>query len=116
MHPAYRGLAALPYYDEFDLSTVDVLLISQYVTSRSFPEDYCASLAIDLYTVRGRHFLVLSNGRLRHIGGGLLLQASFETKPLLFTCLQKSSYHVHQTNQYHHDQRRRAQAAVFAVT
>ena len=31
MHPAYDGLAALPYYDEFDLSTVDVLLISQYV-------------------------------------------------------------------------------------
>ena len=32
IHPAYEGLAALPYYDEFDLSTVDVLLISQYVT------------------------------------------------------------------------------------
>ena len=33
MHPAYDGLASLPYYDEFDLSTVDVLLISQYVHS-----------------------------------------------------------------------------------
>ena len=31
MHPAYEGLAALPFFDEFDLSTVDVLLISQYV-------------------------------------------------------------------------------------
>ena len=31
MHPAYEGLAAMPFYDEFDLSTVDVLLISQYV-------------------------------------------------------------------------------------
>lgn len=29
MHPAYDGHAALPYFDEFDLSTVDVLLISQ---------------------------------------------------------------------------------------
>lgn len=29
MHPAYDGLGALPYFDEFDLSTVDVLLISQ---------------------------------------------------------------------------------------
>lgn len=29
MHPAYDGLAALPFYDDFDLSTVDVLLISQ---------------------------------------------------------------------------------------
>lgn len=28
-HPAYDGLAALPYFDEFDLGTVDVLLISQ---------------------------------------------------------------------------------------
>jgi hypothetical protein len=36
MHPAYDGLASLPYYDEFDLSTVDVLLISQYVTIRFF--------------------------------------------------------------------------------
>lgn len=30
-HPAYNGLAAMPYFDEFDLSTVDVLLVSQYV-------------------------------------------------------------------------------------
>lgn len=29
MHPGYDGLAALPFYDDFDLSTVDVLLISQ---------------------------------------------------------------------------------------
>ncbi|TKA34902.1 Endoribonuclease ysh-1 [Friedmanniomyces endolithicus] len=29
IHPAYDGLAALPFYDEFDLSTVDVLLITQ---------------------------------------------------------------------------------------
>jgi hypothetical protein len=36
MHPAYEGLSGMPFYDEFDLSTVDVLLISQYVLSRSF--------------------------------------------------------------------------------
>lgn len=34
MHPAYEGLSAMPFYDEFDLSTVDVLLISQYVYAR----------------------------------------------------------------------------------
>lgn len=28
-HPGYDGLAALPFFDDFDLSTVDVLLISQ---------------------------------------------------------------------------------------
>ena len=29
VHPAYDGLAALPFYDEFDLSTIDILLITQ---------------------------------------------------------------------------------------
>ncbi|KAI9847532.1 MAG: endoribonuclease ysh1 [Thelocarpon superellum] len=38
MHPAYDGLAALPFYDDFDLSTVDVLLISH------FHIDHAASL------------------------------------------------------------------------
>ena len=28
-HAGYEGLASLPFYDDFDLSTVDVLLISQ---------------------------------------------------------------------------------------
>jgi hypothetical protein len=35
MHPAYEGLSGMPFYDEFDLSTVDVLLISQYVLCSS---------------------------------------------------------------------------------
>ena len=39
MHPAYDGLASLPFYDEFDLSTVDVLLISQYVVIPSSWDD-----------------------------------------------------------------------------
>ncbi|EMC92221.1 hypothetical protein BAUCODRAFT_569527 [Baudoinia panamericana UAMH 10762] len=38
IHPAYDGLAALPFYDEFDLSTVDVLLITH------FHMDHVASL------------------------------------------------------------------------
>ena len=29
IHPAKEGVAALPFYDEFDLSTVDILLLSQ---------------------------------------------------------------------------------------
>ncbi|CAG8739587.1 2308_t:CDS:2, partial [Racocetra fulgida] len=29
IHPAYNGLAALPFYDEIDPATVDVLLIKQ---------------------------------------------------------------------------------------
>ncbi|TKX22840.1 hypothetical protein C1H76_4874 [Elsinoe australis] len=38
IHPAYEGLAALPFYDEFDLSTVDILLITH------FHMDHAASL------------------------------------------------------------------------
>lgn len=38
VHPAHEGLSSLPYYDEFDLSTVDVLLISH------FHVDHAASL------------------------------------------------------------------------
>jgi cleavage and polyadenylation specificity factor subunit 3 len=38
VHPAYSGLASLPFYDEYDLSTVDILLISH------FHLDHAASL------------------------------------------------------------------------
>lgn len=30
IHPAYSGMASLPFVDELDWSTVDVLLITQY--------------------------------------------------------------------------------------
>lgn len=33
IHPAFSGMAALPYFDEIDPSTIDVLLVTQYVTS-----------------------------------------------------------------------------------
>ncbi|KAK9322528.1 beta-lactamase-like protein [Lipomyces orientalis] len=38
VHPALNGLAALPFYDDYDISTVDVLLISH------FHLDHAASL------------------------------------------------------------------------
>ena len=38
VHPAFTGLASLPFYDSYDLSTVDVLLISH------FHLDHAASL------------------------------------------------------------------------
>lgn len=31
VHPAYTGLTALPFIDNLDWSTVDALLITQYV-------------------------------------------------------------------------------------
>ncbi|KAJ4373296.1 endoribonuclease ysh1 [Neocucurbitaria cava] len=53
MHPAYEGLAAMPFYDEFDLSTVDVLLISH------FHVDHAASLPYVLAKTnfKGRVFM-----------------------------------------------------------
>ncbi|RDW74971.1 hypothetical protein BP6252_06113 [Coleophoma cylindrospora] len=53
MHPAYDGLAALPFYDDFDLSTVDVLLISH------FHIDHAASLPYVLAKTnfKGRVFM-----------------------------------------------------------
>ncbi|PHH88117.1 hypothetical protein CDD83_7949 [Cordyceps sp. RAO-2017] len=52
-HPAYDGLAALPFYDDFDLSTVDVLLISH------FHVDHAASLpyVLSKTNFRGRVFM-----------------------------------------------------------
>lgn len=38
VHPAHQGMASLPFYDDYDLSTVDVLLISH------FHLDHAASL------------------------------------------------------------------------
>ncbi|KAH6688580.1 endoribonuclease YSH1 [Plectosphaerella plurivora] len=52
-HPAYDGLAALPFFDDFDLSTVDVLLITH------FHIDHAASLPYVLAKTnfRGRVFM-----------------------------------------------------------
>jgi cleavage and polyadenylation specificity factor subunit 3 len=44
MYSGRDGIAALPYFDEFDLSTIDVLLISQYVPSHSLSTDAPKSL------------------------------------------------------------------------
>ncbi|KAI0395013.1 cleavage and polyadenylation specifity factor [Xylariaceae sp. FL0594] len=52
-HPAYDGLASLPFFDDFDLSTVDVLLISH------FHIDHAASLpyVLSKTNFRGRVFM-----------------------------------------------------------
>ena len=34
IHPAYSGMASLPFVDELDWSTVDAILITQYVVRR----------------------------------------------------------------------------------
>ena len=56
VHPAYNGMASLPFVDELDWSTVDALLITQYapllqlpyfhaeLTSESFHLDHAASV------------------------------------------------------------------------
>lgn len=53
VHPAYSGLESLPFYDDFDLSRVDVLLISH------FHLDHAASLPYVMQhtNFRGRVFM-----------------------------------------------------------
>ncbi|EEP78089.1 predicted protein [Uncinocarpus reesii 1704] len=43
MHPAKEGFAALPFFDEFDLSTVDVLLVSHFHLDHSAALPYVLS-------------------------------------------------------------------------
>lgn len=53
VHPAHSGIASLPFYDEYDLSTVDILLISH------FHLDHAASLPYVMQhtTFKGRVFM-----------------------------------------------------------
>eukprot|EP01137_Pigoraptor_chileana_P037379 Opistho-2@34374 len=53
IHPAYTGLAALPYFDEVDPETIDLLLVSH------FHLDHCAALPYFLSktTFKGRVFM-----------------------------------------------------------
>ncbi|KAJ5162087.1 Endoribonuclease ysh1 [Penicillium capsulatum] len=43
MHPAKEGFSALPFFDEFDLSTVDILLISHFHVDHSSSLPYVLS-------------------------------------------------------------------------
>lgn len=76
MHPAYDGLASLPYYDEFDLSTVDVLLISQYVTTYSLLRElYTLPIALGADDRSGCYkrlllYISLASGSCSVYGGG----------------------------------------------
>ncbi|KAL2644670.1 hypothetical protein R1flu_012257 [Riccia fluitans] len=53
IHPGYSGMAALPYFDEIDPSTIDVLLVTH------FHLDHCASLPyfLEKTTFKGRVFM-----------------------------------------------------------
>lgn len=66
IHPAYTGFSALPYFDELeDPSSIDLLLVSQYVTvthgtyDTSFHLDHIASLPyfLEKTTFKGRVFM-----------------------------------------------------------
>ncbi|KAG5528494.1 hypothetical protein RHGRI_029250 [Rhododendron griersonianum] len=53
IHPAYSGMAALPYFDEIDPATIDVLLVTH------FHLDHAASLPyfLEKTTFKGRVFM-----------------------------------------------------------
>ncbi|CAG8446625.1 20835_t:CDS:10 [Dentiscutata erythropus] len=63
IHPAYNGLAALPFYDEIDPAAVDALLINIFVSNGfrniSFHLDHAASLPyfLEKTTFEGRVFM-----------------------------------------------------------
>ncbi|KAK2966069.1 hypothetical protein RJ640_025565 [Escallonia rubra] len=59
IHPAYSGMAALPYFDEIDPSTIDVLLVTQCVFLFFFHLDHAASLPyfLEKTTFKGRVFM-----------------------------------------------------------
>jgi len=44
VHPAYSGMASLPFVDELDWSTVDAILITQFVAQAPFyfGKNWCA--------------------------------------------------------------------------
>ena len=111
MHPAYDGLAALPYYDEFDLSTVDVLLISQYVSIHVSPRDSGISCAPHLATwmLRTRpsqYFELLADGK--------ALSSALEDDCLMLVYNLDFSFHLNggviqsctSGNKYHHHSHR----------
>eukprot|EP00899_Mesostigma_viride_P015640 jgi/Mesvir1/24077/Mv10799-RA.1 len=56
IHPAYGGMAALPFFDEIDPSTVDLLLITH------FHLDHCASLPyfLEKTTFKGKVYMTHS--------------------------------------------------------
>ena len=49
MHTGKEGTEAMPYFDTFDLETIDILLISQYVLS--FP--FSVSAVVDKHLEEG---------------------------------------------------------------
>ncbi|KAL6236992.1 beta-lactamase-like protein, partial [Aspergillus navahoensis] len=90
MHPAKEGFSALPFFDEFDLSTVDILLISQYV-------EYLVSLLLSSLSAVGmfgchrvlRRLTGDSTTKSSSINGRMALLA---IRPLLFSCIQEAQY------------------------
>jgi len=45
VHPAYSGMASLPFVDELDWSTVDAILITQYVFDTIRPKEGLSHLS-----------------------------------------------------------------------
>ncbi|XP_050372179.1 cleavage and polyadenylation specificity factor subunit 3-I [Argentina anserina] len=63
IHPAFSGMAALPYFDEIDPSTIDVLLITH------FHLDHAASLPyfLEKTTFKGRVFMTYATKAIYHL-------------------------------------------------
>ena len=50
IHPAHSGLAALPFFDEIDPESVDLVLITQYISRINY-QIYTKSLLVSTLTM-----------------------------------------------------------------
>ena len=74
-------MSAMPYFDDFDLSTVDILLISQYVVIPLVPssfESLLARIAFDCATLVSVWAVNTMNG-LRYMSEKIYTHGLFDT-------------------------------------
>ncbi|RVX04686.1 Cleavage and polyadenylation specificity factor subunit 3-I [Vitis vinifera] len=88
IHPAYSGMAALPYFDEIDPSTIDVLLVTQYVLFPSVLEGSLYRKAVGHYS-KWIMFILISEQWLIVVFFFLAICSTFssETAPVLLDVL-----------------------------
>lgn len=87
MHPAKEGFSALPFFDEFDLSTVDILLISQYVEKPVFLYIFICFHCGNIRMPEGA-----STHWRDEIVGYQWWNSSLALQPLPLSCIQEAQY------------------------
>ena len=92
MYSGRDGIAALPYFDEFDLSTIDVLLISQYVPFLFLSDGISKPLYFTVAFVAFRQIGVMSQTSKSHLCAEFGCSLSFHVWVKSCTSLDESQY------------------------